>query len=194
MPLGFTSLSHGEIAFGFFNIETDLLLLDRYFFYADEFCRLMEELAQSADQGPATMAWSAYFIARGQDIGDLMGAIHGVRLAGFIGDVYKLFPFPLEEAGFKQKTHGRRTRPVIQPLLEKYAVKSEFPLKISPDQTVGLGPYVFTVDVFQQLINYVWLGGYPRWLDETRPDYVLAMRDRLVDSGHPLLEHIHFSD
>ena len=29
MPLAFESLSHGTIAFGFFNIESDLLLLDR---------------------------------------------------------------------------------------------------------------------------------------------------------------------
>jgi hypothetical protein len=37
MPLAFESLSHGAIAFGFFNIETDFLLLERYFFFADSF-------------------------------------------------------------------------------------------------------------------------------------------------------------
>jgi hypothetical protein len=31
MPLAFQSLSHGTITFGFFNIESDMLLLDRYF-------------------------------------------------------------------------------------------------------------------------------------------------------------------
>jgi hypothetical protein len=35
MPLAFESLSHGTIAFGFFNIESDMLLLDRYFLFAE---------------------------------------------------------------------------------------------------------------------------------------------------------------
>ena len=35
MPLAFESLSHGTIAFGFFNIESDMLILDRYFLFAD---------------------------------------------------------------------------------------------------------------------------------------------------------------
>ncbi|MBC8441147.1 MAG: hypothetical protein H8D87_15855 [Deltaproteobacteria bacterium] len=37
MPLSFTSKSHGNIAFGFFNIESDMLLLEKYFFFADGF-------------------------------------------------------------------------------------------------------------------------------------------------------------
>ena len=35
MPLAFKSLSHETIAFGFFNIESDMLILDRYFLFAD---------------------------------------------------------------------------------------------------------------------------------------------------------------
>jgi len=35
--LAFKSLSHGTVAFGFFNIESDLLLLDRRFFFAADF-------------------------------------------------------------------------------------------------------------------------------------------------------------
>jgi len=38
MPLTFESLSHGTIAFGFFNIESDMLLCDRYFLFADDLC------------------------------------------------------------------------------------------------------------------------------------------------------------
>ena len=34
MPLAFESLSHGTVPFGFFNIDSDTLLLDRYFFFA----------------------------------------------------------------------------------------------------------------------------------------------------------------
>jgi hypothetical protein len=36
MPLAFESESHGTIAFGFFNIESDVLLLDRYFFFTTD--------------------------------------------------------------------------------------------------------------------------------------------------------------
>ncbi len=32
MPLSFRSENHGNIAFGFFNIESDMLLLENYFF------------------------------------------------------------------------------------------------------------------------------------------------------------------
>jgi hypothetical protein len=31
MPLAFESLNHGTIAFGFFNIDSDMLLLEKYF-------------------------------------------------------------------------------------------------------------------------------------------------------------------
>lgn len=31
MPLGFPSINKGTIAFGFFNIDTDLLILEHYF-------------------------------------------------------------------------------------------------------------------------------------------------------------------
>jgi hypothetical protein len=34
MPLSFESRSHGPVAFGFFNIESDMLLLERTFFSA----------------------------------------------------------------------------------------------------------------------------------------------------------------
>jgi hypothetical protein len=33
MPLTFESISHGTIAFGFFNIDSDMLLLEKYFFF-----------------------------------------------------------------------------------------------------------------------------------------------------------------
>ena len=44
------------------------------------------------------------------DVGDLMGAIHGIRLVGFIGDTYKRFPFPAARADFKQNPDGYRNR------------------------------------------------------------------------------------
>ena len=47
MPLSFKSESHGDIAFGFFNIESDMLLLENYFFFADKFCEWMTQMASS---------------------------------------------------------------------------------------------------------------------------------------------------
>ncbi len=46
MPLEFQSLSHGPIAFGFFNIESDMLLLEHYFFFASEFCKYISDLSE----------------------------------------------------------------------------------------------------------------------------------------------------
>jgi hypothetical protein len=36
MPLAFRATSHGMVVFGFFNVETDLLLLDRLFLFPDD--------------------------------------------------------------------------------------------------------------------------------------------------------------
>ena len=46
MPLAFESLSHRTIAFGFFNIESDMLLLDRYFLFAEDFCCYLKNIAE----------------------------------------------------------------------------------------------------------------------------------------------------
>ncbi|MCA1793126.1 MAG: hypothetical protein LC660_04495 [Desulfobacteraceae bacterium] len=48
MPLSFDSASHGPAAFGFFNIESDMLLLERFFFFCDDFCTWITSLADQA--------------------------------------------------------------------------------------------------------------------------------------------------
>ena len=94
MPLAFESLSHGTIAFGFFNIESDLLLLDRYFIFAEDFCKYTEKIAKNGRGQAYNALWQIQVIEAVKDIGDLMGAIHGVRFSGFIGELYRHFPFP----------------------------------------------------------------------------------------------------
>ncbi|RLB99021.1 MAG: hypothetical protein DRH90_21110, partial [Deltaproteobacteria bacterium] len=47
-----------------------------------------------------------YLISQREMIGNLSGAIHGYEFTGFIGEVYKLFPFPESHAGFKQKPYS----------------------------------------------------------------------------------------
>lgn len=184
MPLAFDSISHGPIAFGFFNIDSDMLLLDRYFFFAAEFCSHMRDFAEYTGPFPYEASWEVYTIPNPIDIGDLMGAIHGVHYSGFIGEVYARFPFPKRPEDFKQKPEGYRTRADLMAIIEKYARTVNIPFAIDRKaEEVSIGPYRFTMAAFQELIRYVWQGGYPRWRDDTRPDYVLAMKEAIRLSG-----------
>jgi hypothetical protein len=180
MPLAFESLSHGTIAFGFFNIETDMLLLDRYFFFASDFCRNIGLMAEYAEEYPYRNIWSVYFMSTPGDIGDLMGAIHGVRFTGFIGHIYRRFPFPQQPEKFKQNPDGFRTKTVVSEIIEAYAAPIEITVDISPDETdISIGDYRFTRNQFQGLIKYVLRGGYPRWKDEIKPGYVTGMKNKI---------------
>jgi hypothetical protein len=106
-----------------------------------------------------------------------MGAIYGVAYQGFIGELYKLFPFPKRTEEFKQKAEGFMTRAVVEKLIQGYAQVAEIPLAVEPEmKTVTIGEYVFTGEWFQELIKYVWRGGYPRWKDEVQPEYVMEMK------------------
>lgn len=189
MPLAFPCLSHGTVAFGFFNIETDLLLLEHYFFFAEAFCRWISLLARHPGQEPMEYNWEVLSIENRTEIGDLMGAIHGIRYSGFIGEVYTNYPFPRVEADFKQNPEGFRTQPVVEKILRKYAVKTEIPFRIEQDGgRVLIGEYVFTAGAFQSLVEYVWLGGYPRWKEGVRPEYVVKMKTEIEESHCWLFE------
>ena len=180
MPLAFQSISHGTIAFGFFNIDSDMLLLDRYFFFATEFCRHLIEIAEKNPQGSYETSWEVYNISDPEDIGDLMGAIHGIHYTGFIGEVYRMFPFPERPEDFKQRPEGASTRDKIEEIIKKFAGSFQITFVIGQEtEEVSVGPYRFTRTGFQELIKYVWQGGYPRWKDEIRPDYVVAMKDKI---------------
>ncbi|MDD5205320.1 MAG: hypothetical protein PHS17_07860 [Desulfobacterales bacterium] len=183
MPLGFPSLSHGTIAFGFFNIDTDLLLLDHYFIFADRFCSNVARLAREGNQESSEETWDVYVIENRLEIGDLMGAIHSIRFSGFIGEVYRHFPFPQNQSEFKQKPEGDRNRDLIAEIIGRYGVEIRISIKAArTPSTVQIGEFLFSAGVFQELVQYVWLGGYPRWRDGIRPDYVLDMKQALEES------------
>ena len=190
MPLAFNSVSHGRIAFGFFNIETDLLLLDRYFIFAPEFCRHMAAWAGETGPLPWVQTWQVSLIDRIQNIGDLMGAIEGVRYLGFIGEVYRRFPFPQDPAGFRQKTDGVKNRDEINQILDRFGRDLDITCLATDLDRVFVGDYEFTRRVFHELIHYVWLGGYPRWQDDTPPDYVYAMKQAIDRSDTPFFESL----
>jgi hypothetical protein len=44
---------------------------------------------------------------------------------------------------------------------------------------IKIGEYAFSRVSSLELIRYIWLGGYPRWRDGIRPDYVLAMKEKI---------------
>ncbi len=189
MPLAFESLNRGTVAFGFFNIDTDLLLLQQYFLFADDFCGHLIRLAQGRRRQTYETSWMVYSIDDPKQIGDLMAAIHGIRYTGFIGEVYKRFPFPKREVEFKQKPEGFQHRDWIMSLLETWAVSKTVPVRVDQEnETVSIGEYLFTKEVFHQLIQYVWVGGYPRWKDEIRPVYVMEMKNRIEKASGWLMK------
>ena len=186
MPLEFESISHGRIAFGFFNIETDMILLNHYFLFANDFC---DHIVQSSENDKETYEapWEVYRIEKGVQIGNLMGAIHGIDHRGFIGEVYRLFPFPVKKEKFKQNPEGFKNRSPIEKMIQKYAKRTNIPFLVDhTNGKISIGEYVFSMIAFQELIKYIWAGGFPRWKGEIRPDYVMAMKEKIAQSKHPL--------
>ena len=195
MPLAFESLSHGTIAFGFFNIESDMLLLERYFLFADKFCSYVTELSKNAALASYHTQWMIQMIDSQRQIGDLMGAIRGVHYTGFIGELYRRFPFPSQQEMFRQKPEGYQTQSIVLEILAKYAQPRKIMVAISAkDGEIQIGDYRFNRNQFQELIKYVWRGGYPRWKDETRPDYVTAMKNTLRQNCTGIFENLDFED
>jgi hypothetical protein len=183
MPLAFDTISHGRVAFGFFNIESDMLLLENYFFFADRFCERVIHLAENHGEQQFQQPWVVDEISKPTDIGDLMGAIRGTSHDGFIGSLYDHFPFPVNPDDFKQNPLGFMTRLLVKKLISPYAGKTEILFSAEEDPGgVRIGPYVFSQHSFQELIRYVWLGGYPRWKEGVAPPYVIRMKKIVMES------------
>ncbi len=182
MPLSFQSENHGTIAFGFFNIESDMLLLENCFFFADDFCKWMIDLSSEEKIESKTVEGDVFQISDPHQIGDLMGAIHGIHFSGFIGEIYKQFPFPSAPEDFKQNPEGVNTREIVKTEIKPFAEKISLTIDFSEPDTVIIGPCQFTRTVFHQLLNYVWEGGYPRWKESRPPAYVLEMKKQLQNS------------
>lgn len=190
MPLSFRSRSHGAVAFGFFNIESDMLLLEHYFFFADDFCRWINTMAKEDDTQIIKIERPVYHITDPNDIGDLMGAIHGIRFTGFIGKLYTLFPFPDDPRAFKQNPDGSATRQRVIPHIEPVSKKEMILIEIDKEAKAKIGSYLFDKAVFHELIRYVWQGGYPRWKDEVRPACVLEMKETIQKSNNSFFKGV----
>jgi hypothetical protein len=193
MPLAFESISHGTIAFGFFNIDSDMLLLERYFLFGSEFCQHIIDMAENTDEEQLKSNWSVYTIEDREQIGDLMGAIHGIRFTGFIGELYRRYPFPQEPEAFKQKPEGHLNQAVVREMISGYAGQRLLPVEANHRALeVDIGEYKFSRKTFQEFITYVWRGGYPRWRDDIRPDYVLDMKTKIAGRRQGLFEDMQF--
>jgi len=189
LPLEFHSLSHGRIAFGFFNIDTDLFLLEKYFFFAHFFCNTVEKIASWKDHKVDNFVLPGYVIERFRDIGNLMGAIHGIDLRGFIGAFYQLFPFPQSPEEFKQKLDGKANRAVVEKLINQWGQPVKILVEVeAKSERVKIAELLFSKAAFHELVAYVWKGGMPGWQDNLRPDYVIAMKDAINTSISPIFE------
>jgi len=181
MPLAFRSESHGTIAFGFFNIESDMLLLDHFFFFATDFCEVICKIAEGQGRAKEQYSLPAYAIENPSDVGDLHGGIAGTHYSGFIGETYKRYPFPGDQRKFKQQTEGFKTRDEFKQMILGFGTPID--LLVSQDQKnaqVSISPYVFSPQNFMKLIVYVIQGGYPRWLDDIAPAYVVTMKKAIT--------------
>jgi hypothetical protein len=190
MPLTFKTESHGEIPIGFFNIDTDMILIRNYFVFASDFCNWIEEWSKIPNsEGDFETRIQMYVIKDLDEIGHLMGAISGVVFTGFIGEVYKKFPFPQKREDFKQKPDGFKNREIVEELVINFAVIEEIAITIlKKERTISIGEFVFSKEQFHDLIGYIWRGGMPKWRDDIRPDYINQMMRTIMISRHWLFK------
>jgi hypothetical protein len=110
-------------------------------------------------------------------------------LDALLGEVYKLFPFPKYQEDFEQKPEGAKKRALIEELIQKFAKRIVISFVINQkDGKIGIGDYLFNRPSFQELIEYLWLGGFPRWKGGIRPSYVLKMKDMIEQSNNPIFD------
>jgi len=68
----------------------------------------------------------------------------------------------------------------MKELITNFAAPLRLEIRIAVEaDRVSLDAYRFTRQGFHALVRYVWQGGYPRWRDGLRPDYVQKMKDAI---------------
>ncbi len=159
MPLLHSSSSHGEVAFGFYNIETDALLLDGLFFFCSDFCRSMEKLAL----GPGETEIDGYRFDDPAAIGDFHGAMQGRNFTGYFGELYRKWPMPEAPDRFRQKLAGEESRDLSEAILARHAKAETIFCRRETDGVVEIGEYIFSLGQFLDLIRYIRRGGLPTW-------------------------------
>jgi len=166
-----------------------MFLINNHFIFASDLCHAIIDWTDGPDD--LTTALQMYIIENPEDIGDLMGAIQGVVFTGFIGELYKSFPFPEKPEDFKQNQKGHQTKKEVEDIIKKFAHINEITIKISKiDQTISIGGIIFNRLQFHEVIAYIWRGGMPQWKNDIRPDYVNDMMRATLRSKHWLFAPI----
>jgi hypothetical protein len=130
--------------------------------------------------------FTVYEIDNPVDVGDLMGAINGIRYTGFIGETYRRFPFPDNPAHFKQNPLGCKTQKIFREMIVPYAKAIEIPFLRLQNCCIRFGDYIFTQNNFHELLRYVEEGGFPRWQNNLKPDYVDSMKQEINESKNEI--------
>lgn len=183
MPHEFPTVGHHAVPFGFFNTKTDLLLLQKRFFFADDFCTCVSTLAAAGESsGAALPCWRVDHPAM---IGDLNGAIRGDYHKGFIGAVYARWPFPKRKADFKQDPDGYQTREEVTTLIEHVGVDEKLAVRWN-HKVVTLGTVALALPDFAAMLEHLQQGP-PPWRDDRMPDYLSEMLAELKKLDSPLL-------
>jgi hypothetical protein len=187
MPLGFKTLSHGEIPIGFFNIESDMFLINNYFIFASDICEAITEWTKGAEE--QALELQLFIIEDPEDIGNLMGAINGLVFTGFIGELYKRYPFPEKSEDFMQNTQGYKTQKEVEDIIRNFGKLKKINVLISKKEgTIDIGEYKFSKEQFHEVLAYIWRGGMPLWRDDRRPDYVEVMMKAVMKSENWLFK------
>jgi hypothetical protein len=76
-------------------------------------------------------------------------------------------------------------------MIQKYAKRTNISFFVDQkNDKISIGQYVFSKTTFQELIKYIWVGGFPRWKDAVRPDYVMEMKRRIEESDNLLFKDL----
>lgn len=165
------------MAFGFFNVEIDMLLLEQNFFFADRFCRAVVSMQS---EGEAMI--DGFVIPNRRDVGNVNGAIQNWDRSGFIGATYEEFPFPSDLTQFKQKPNVEDNRVWTKTTIQRFGESLQIPMRQNEEsQSLTIGNIVFDRSTLSELVAYVDRGGHPRWKNELRPSYVTTMMRALAE-------------
>jgi hypothetical protein len=180
------SLSHGPVAFGFFHIESDMLLLERMFFFAGDLCGLWQRLAAWPAGADFQEDLPGFVIEDHGQLGDLHGAIAGHDLGGFLGALYARWAFPRQRQAFAQKPQGAASRQTVIDAMSGFGLGRDIPVLARPGPGLfSLGGIIFSREGLLALVDYVWRGGMPGWQRGRRPGYLLDTARVLAASASP---------
>jgi hypothetical protein len=98
---------------------------------------------------------------------------------------------PEKPEDFKQNPEGHQRQALVRRIISDFARRILIPVNANKRALeVDIGEYKFSRMTFQELIKYVWRGGYPRWKDGILPYYVLDMKAKIANHSQKLFENL----